>query len=217
MPIQVLMPALSPTMEKGNLSKWLKKEGEAIKSGDVIAEIETDKATMEVEATDEGTLGKILIPEGTADVAVNTPIATILSDGESAADLGKAAAPAKQEKVAAAPPAAEAKSAPAPTGPVRARCAESRRRARSRGACGHRDGDDDHPRSAARRHGRRDAARPRCLRDGRGGRGISGRLQGDAGTAAGIRRQARDRHADHRARLCRRRRRRGDGRLEADR
>ena len=95
MPIQVLMPALSPTMEKGNLSKWLKKEGEAIKSGDVIAEIETDKATMEVEATDEGTLGKILIPEGTSDVAVNTPIATILADGESAADLGKAAAPAK--------------------------------------------------------------------------------------------------------------------------
>ena len=78
------MPALSPTMEKGNLSKWLKKEGETIKSGDVIAEIETDKATMEVEATDEGTLGKILIPEGTADVAVNTPIATILADGESA-------------------------------------------------------------------------------------------------------------------------------------
>ena len=96
MPIQVLMPALSPTMEKGNLAKWLKKEGETIKSGDVIAEIETDKATMEVEATDEGTLGRILIPEGTADVAVNTPIATILADGESAADLGKAprAAPA---------------------------------------------------------------------------------------------------------------------------
>src|SRR3979490_1508238 len=110
MPIQVLMPALSPTMEKGNLSKWLKKEGEAIKSGDVIAEIQTDKATMEVEATDEGTLGKILIPEGTADVAVNTPIATILADGESAADAGKAPAPAKQD---AAPPAAEAKSAPA--------------------------------------------------------------------------------------------------------
>ncbi len=101
MPIQVLMPALSPTMEKGNLSKWLKKEGEAIKSGDVIAEIETDKATMEVEATDEGTLGKILIPEGTADVAVNTPIATILADGESASDLGKAPAP-KPGPVAAA-------------------------------------------------------------------------------------------------------------------
>jgi pyruvate dehydrogenase E1 component beta subunit len=92
MPIQVLMPALSPTMEKGNLAKWLKKEGESIKSGDVIAEIETDKATMEVEATDEGTLGQILIPEGTADVAVNTPIATILADGESASDLVKAPA-----------------------------------------------------------------------------------------------------------------------------
>jgi pyruvate dehydrogenase E1 component beta subunit len=115
MPIQVLMPALSPTMEKGNLSKWLKKEGEAIKSGDVIAEIETDKATMEVEATDEGTLGRILIPEGTADVAVNTPIATILADGESADDAGKASAPPKQEKAAGlTPPAAETKPAPSP-------------------------------------------------------------------------------------------------------
>jgi pyruvate dehydrogenase E1 component beta subunit len=113
MPIQVLMPALSPTMEKGNLAKWLKKEGETIKSGDVIAEIETDKATMEVEATDEGTLGKILIPEGTADVAVNTPIATILADGETAADLGKAAAPAQQQKAAeSAPPAAAKAEAP---------------------------------------------------------------------------------------------------------
>ncbi|RTL54565.1 MAG: pyruvate dehydrogenase complex E1 component subunit beta [Bradyrhizobiaceae bacterium] len=117
MPIQVLMPALSPTMEKGNLAKWLKKEGETIKSGDVIAEIETDKATMEVEATDEGTLGKILVPEGTADVAVNTPIATILGDGESAADLGKApaAAPAPQQKAAESAPPAEAKAeTPAP-------------------------------------------------------------------------------------------------------
>jgi pyruvate dehydrogenase E1 component beta subunit len=122
MPIQVLMPALSPTMEKGNLAKWLKKEGETIKSGDVIAEIETDKATMEVEATDEGTLGKILIPEGTADVAVNTPIATILADGESAADLAKATPPAKQEKAAeSAPPAqakAEAPASPAPAAPA---------------------------------------------------------------------------------------------------
>ncbi len=120
MPINILMPALSPTMEKGNLAKWLKKEGETIKSGDVIAEIETDKATMEVEATDEGTLGKILIPEGTADVAVNTPIATILADGESAADLAKAPAPAKQEKAAeSAPPAAAKPEMPqskAPTG-----------------------------------------------------------------------------------------------------
>jgi pyruvate dehydrogenase E1 component beta subunit len=109
MPIQVLMPALSPTMEKGNLAKWLKKEGDTIKSGDVIAEIETDKATMEVEATDEGKLGRILIPEGTADVAVNTPIATILADGESAADLDKAASPAKQEKAAESAPPAQAK------------------------------------------------------------------------------------------------------------
>ena len=117
MPIQVLMPALSPTMEKGNLAKWLKKEGETIRSGDVIAEIETDKATMEVEATDEGTLGKILIPEGTADVAVNTPIATILADGESAADLAKAEtkAPAKQEKAAeSAAPAQARAEAPSP-------------------------------------------------------------------------------------------------------
>ena len=72
------MPALSPTMEKGNLAKWIKSEGDKVKAGDVIAEIETDKATMEVEAVDEGTLGKILVPEGTADVAVNTPIAVIL-------------------------------------------------------------------------------------------------------------------------------------------
>jgi pyruvate dehydrogenase E1 component beta subunit len=119
MPIQVLMPALSPTMEKGNLAKWLKKEGETIKSGDVIAEIETDKATMEVEATDEGTLGQILIPEGTADVAVNTPIATILADGESAADLAKAPAPAKQQQAAASAPPAETK-AEAPAAPTSA-------------------------------------------------------------------------------------------------
>jgi pyruvate dehydrogenase E1 component subunit beta len=127
MPIQVLMPALSPTMEKGNLAKWLKKEGEPIKSGDVIAEIETDKATMEVEATDEGTLGQILIPEGTADVAVNTPIATILADGESTADLAKATSPAKQEKAAESAPPAQAKTeAPAPKAEAPARKAEEK-------------------------------------------------------------------------------------------
>jgi pyruvate dehydrogenase E1 component beta subunit len=125
MPIQVLMPALSPTMEKGNLAKWLKKEGEKVKSGDVIAEIETDKATMEVEAIDEGTLGKILVPEGTTDVAVNTPIAVILGEGEDASaikDSGQAAPqkkaeqPAQQQKSAESAPAAEAdnKQAPAP-------------------------------------------------------------------------------------------------------
>src|SRR5499425_180846 len=117
MPIQVLMPALSPTMEKGNLAKWLKKEGETVKSGDVIAEIETDKATMEVEATDEGTLGKILIPEGTADVAVNTPIAVILSDGEDASALKSAAsasaAPRETSAPSRAPAAPDVKAPPA--------------------------------------------------------------------------------------------------------
>src|SRR5471030_1046150 len=103
MPIQVLMPALSPTMEKGNLAKWLKKEGDTVKSGDVIAEIETDKATMEVEAVDEGTLGKILVPEGTIDVAVNTPIAMILGEGEDAATLKDGANAAKQPAKAEQP------------------------------------------------------------------------------------------------------------------
>jgi pyruvate dehydrogenase E1 component beta subunit len=87
MPIEILMPALSPTMEEGNLAKWLKNEGDKIASGDVIAEIETDKATMEVEAVDEGTLGKILVPAGTEGVKVNTPIAVLLQDGESGAAL----------------------------------------------------------------------------------------------------------------------------------
>jgi pyruvate dehydrogenase E1 component subunit beta len=123
MPTNVLMPALSPTMEKGNLAKWLKKEGDPVKSGDVIAEIETDKATMEVEAADEGTLGKILVPEGTADVAVNTPIAVILNDGEDTSaikDAKPAPKPAPQPAKAeepkpqeAAPPEAKVPQAPA--------------------------------------------------------------------------------------------------------
>jgi pyruvate dehydrogenase E2 component (dihydrolipoamide acetyltransferase) len=89
MPTNILMPALSPTMEKGNLAKWLKKEGDQIKSGDVIAEIETDKATMEVEAVDEGVLAKIVVPEGTADVPVNDIIAVIAGEGEDAKEVGK--------------------------------------------------------------------------------------------------------------------------------
>src|SRR5215468_1258118 len=124
MPIQVLMPALSPTMEKGNLAKWHKKEGDAVKSGDVIAEIETDKATMEVEAVDEGTLGKILVPEGTNDVAVNTPIAMILGEGEDASALTDGGAAARRQKTpAAAPPAKteqpamQVEPAPAPAAP----------------------------------------------------------------------------------------------------
>ena len=108
------MPALSPTMEKGNLAKWHKKEGDAVRSGDVIAEIETDKATMEVEAVDEGTLGKILVPEGTNDVAVNTPIAMILAEGEEAGAL-KDGAPARQQKAAESAPPVRA---PAPAPPV---------------------------------------------------------------------------------------------------
>jgi pyruvate dehydrogenase E2 component (dihydrolipoamide acetyltransferase) len=116
MPINILMPALSPTMEKGNLAKWLKKEGDKVKSGDVIAEIETDKATMEVEAVDEGTIAKILVPEGTQDVPVNDVIAVLAGDGEDvkAAGAGAASAPPKAAAAPAATPAAAPKPAPAP-------------------------------------------------------------------------------------------------------
>src|ERR1700689_5237129 len=105
MPIEVLMPALSPTMTEGKLAKWVKAEGDSVKSGDVIAEIETDKATMEVEAVDEGKVGKLLVPEGAEGVAVNTPIALLLGEGEDESALAGA-------KTAAPPPA---KPAPAPT------------------------------------------------------------------------------------------------------
>jgi pyruvate dehydrogenase E2 component (dihydrolipoamide acetyltransferase) len=118
MPINILMPALSPTMEKGNLAKWLKKEGDKVKSGDVIAEIETDKATMEVEAVDEGTIAKILVPEGTQDVAVNDVIAVMAGDGEDVKAAGAGAGSAKPapKPSEAAPPKAAA--APAPTAPA---------------------------------------------------------------------------------------------------
>ncbi|MGC1777647.1 MAG: biotin/lipoyl-containing protein, partial [Xanthobacteraceae bacterium] len=125
MPINILMPALSPTMEKGNLAKWLKKEGDAVKTGDVIAEIETDKATMEYEAIEDGTLAKIVVPEGTADVPVNQLIAVMAEEGEdvkaAVAGAGKGTAPAaKPAEAPTAPqapaPAAQAKpSAPSPT------------------------------------------------------------------------------------------------------
>ncbi len=110
MPINILMPALSPTMEKGNLAKWLKKEGDKVKSGDVIAEIETDKATMEVEAVDEGVIAKILVPEGTADVPVNDIIAVLASDGEDVKAAAGGAAP-QAPKAEAKPPAAAAPAA----------------------------------------------------------------------------------------------------------
>mgnify|MGYP003886104971 CR=1 FL=1 len=110
MPTEILMPALSPTMEEGTLAKWLVKEGDTVSSGDLLAEIETDKATMEFEAVDEGVVGKILVAEGTEGVKVNTPIAVLLADGESADDIGSTPAP----KAASAPapePAPESASA----------------------------------------------------------------------------------------------------------
>ncbi len=114
MPIDILMPALSPTMEEGTLSKWLKQEGDKVTSGDVIAEIETDKATMEVEAVDEGVIGKLLVPAGTENVKVNAKIAILLQDGESADAISAAPAAAQPAPAAAAPVAQEAKPASAP-------------------------------------------------------------------------------------------------------
>ncbi len=114
MPVNILMPALSPTMEKGNLAKWLKKEGDAVKTGDVIAEIETDKATMEYEAIEDGTLAKIVVPEGTNDVPVNQLIAVLAQEGE---DVKAAAAAAAKAGPAAKPPSA-AQAAPKPAQPA---------------------------------------------------------------------------------------------------
>lgn len=125
MPIEILMPALSPTMEEGTLAKWLVKEGDTVASGDLLAEIETDKATMEFEAVDEGVIGKILVPEGSEGVAVNSPIAVLLADGESADDIGDVATTPVAE-TATAPAetqdssATEASHAPAPSAPAAA-------------------------------------------------------------------------------------------------
>ena len=123
MPTEILMPALSPTMEEGTLAKWMVKEGDTVSSGDILAEIETDKATMEFEAVDEGVIGKIVVPEGTEGVKVNAPIAVLLEDGESADDIGATSAPAPAMAPAEAAPAATApaaaKAAPAPAAPVK--------------------------------------------------------------------------------------------------
>ena len=127
MPIEILMPALSPTMEEGTLAKWLVKEGDTVSSGDIIAEIETDKATMEFEAVDEGTIGKIIVPEGSEGVKVNALIAVLLEDGEEASDavLSSASADDAGDKAAAtavsaepATPNAEPSTAPAPAAPA---------------------------------------------------------------------------------------------------
>ena len=118
MPINILMPALSPTMEKGNLAKWLKKEGDKVKSGDVIAEIETDKATMEVEAVDEGTIARILVPEGTQDVPVNDVIAVLAGDGEDVKSAGAGVAKAAPKPAEAPAPKPVAVPAPAAAAPA---------------------------------------------------------------------------------------------------
>ena len=120
MATEILMPALSPTMTEGKLARWMKAEGDAVASGDILAEIETDKATMEIEAVDEGTLARILVAEGTEGVAVNTPIAIIAEDGEDISDVSTASVPAALQESAPAPapaaePAPEARNAPAPT------------------------------------------------------------------------------------------------------
>ncbi|UWQ34526.1 pyruvate dehydrogenase complex dihydrolipoamide acetyltransferase [Leisingera sp. M527] len=125
MPTEILMPALSPTMEEGTLAKWLVKEGDTVSSGDLLAEIETDKATMEFEAVDEGVVGKILVPEGTEGVKVNTPIAVLLEDGESADDIGTASAPAAAPAAAAAEPGPAAAPSPAAASPAPAAPAAS--------------------------------------------------------------------------------------------
>src|SRR5262247_3194381 len=111
MPIEILMPALSPTMTEGNLTKWLKKEGDEVHSGDVLAEIETDKATMEVEAVDDGTIGKILVPEGAQAIKVNAPIALLLGEGEDSSALANLPT-ASPEPLPAAPPGQERRESP---------------------------------------------------------------------------------------------------------
>ena len=178
------MPALSPTMEEGKLAKWVKAEGDEVRSGDVIAEIETDKATMEVEAVDEGKLGKILVPAGTESVKVNTPIAVIVADGEDASALGEWSSRETQRRPQSPPSrngnerGARHCRCPRPRHSTRsASCwiRQRRRNPRRRG-----NGADHHARSAARRHGRGNAPRRQCFRHGRGGRGVSRRVQDHA-------------------------------------
>ena len=223
MPTEVLMPALSPTMEKGNLAKWLKKEGDKIKSGDVIAEIETDKATMEVEAADEGTLGKILVPEGTADVAVNTPIAVILGEGEDKAAI-KATKPAQQQKAAESAPPAKAEKSQARTQEAPAEKVTKAPEAPAAQV----PSDPDIPEGTemvtmTMREALRDAMAEEMRRDkdvfvmGEEVAEYQGAYKVTQGLLAGVRRQTCHRHADHRAWLCRARHRRSTRRPQARR
>ena len=222
MPIEILMPALSPTMEEGNVSKWLKKEGEKVAAGDVIAEIETDKATMEVEAVDEGTLARIVVPAGTEGVKVNAVIAVLAVDGEdvdkAGEGIGEEETPAPQSddaggkaREAAEEPSAKKEAPKAPAAPKAEIAA-----------------DPDVPAgtemvSMTVREALRDAMAEEMRRDEavfvmgeevaeyQGAYKITQGLLQEFGAAP------RGRHADHRARVRRRRRRRGDGRAEADR
>ena len=172
----ILMPALSPTMEEGKLAKWLKNVGDMVKSGDVIAEIETDKATMEVEAVDEGPLTAILVPAGTENVKVNTPIAVI---GE--AD----AAPAPKAGSCGSARRRRRRQLPRRPSPGPDIAATPRRESRSSGR--HRDGHDDGARGDPRGDVGRDAPRPGRLPDGRGSGPVPGRLQDLAGHARRVR------------------------------
>ncbi len=215
MPTEVLMPALSPTMEEGTLSKWLVKEGQEVKSGDVIAEIETDKATMEVEAVDEGRLAKILVPAGTENVKVNTPIALIEGEDEAvpaSAPKAEAATPAARNELtdelkapkteqphaepsrSFEPPSAEPEIAPG-TETIQQTMREALR-------------------DAMAEEMRRD---PDVLLMGEEVAQYQGAYKVSPGPSGRVRRQARHRHADHGAGLCRRRRRRRLRRPQADR
>ena len=198
MPIEILMPALSPTMEEGKLAKWLKNEGDKVVAGDVIAEIETDKATMEVEAVDEGTLGKILVAGRhrgrQGQHADRRPAAARARAPPTSArrDAGREAPAASPTASAGRRRAGEQGAADTQEPRAGAACRPRRRptsRCRSRHSGRHRDGDHDRARGAARRHGRGDAPRRGRLRHGRGGRRVSGRLQDHAGAAAGVRRR----------------------------
>jgi pyruvate dehydrogenase E1 component beta subunit len=181
MPIDILMPALSPTMEEGTLSKWLKNEGDSVVAGDVIAEIETDKATMEVEAVDEGKIGKIVVPAGTENVKVNAVIAVLLEEGESASDIGstKKAEPAP-EPAAEAPAGGQVRGFGLGSSSTR----RQRRRLRPGYPGRHRDGVDDRARSACATPWPRKCAPTRTSSHGRGSGRIPGRLQDFPGPAS---------------------------------
>ena len=194
MPVNILMPALSPTMTEGNLAKWHVKPGDTVSSGDVVAEIETDKATMEVEAVDEGTVGKLLVAEGTEGVPVNQPIAVLLEEGESEADLDAAPAPPAPagDSGGDAQPAAQSGSGAASSGGSPPR--RPRRRARHAGQPGERAAGPARAQGRLRQPGVRFAAGPA---DGQAGGHRSGQSQGHGAARAD---RARRRRTGDRAR-----------------